>query len=217
MRIGLFSFLDIVINHTIFHLANPLKCISVSFLLFDWVHIKERTIANQKKLIIMKKFISVRKLRKRISFLESIDLAATNKEMVCNLIKHSFKIPFNEFPWETEKRKPIYRSCTHDNKKPQESRPYCLISRISYNPDPSDEFGRAYLGNGKVVSFASDGFDVAIIESCQDSLRTTEDREFYVTVGEWIVTENLYVSIVCHNKEALKQDTDLSIAYRSLY
>lgn len=165
----------------------------------------------------MRKPTSVRKLRKRISFLESIDLAATNKEKVCNLIRHSFKIPFNEFLWEAEKRKPIYRSCSHDNKKPEEKSPYSSISRISYNPNPSKELGRAYFGNGKVVSFASNGFDIAIIESCQDSLRNTKEREFYVTVGEWVVTENLYVSIVCHNKAALKQDTDLSIAYRSLY
>lgn len=81
--------------------------------------------------------------------MESIDLVLTNKEKVCNLVKHSFKIPFNEFPWEAQNDKAIYRFCIHKNTDPKELRPYFSKSRISYNPNPNEELGRAYFGNKK--------------------------------------------------------------------
>lgn len=164
----------------------------------------------------MKQPLSVRKLRKRILFLESIDLSKTNKNKICNLVKNSFKIPYNEFLWKAQNDKLIYRSCIHPNADSKGAKPYCTISRIAYNPDPTDELGRAYLGNKKIVSYASSGYDTAIIESCQYSLRNSNDREFFVTVGGWRLTDGVSASIVCHNNAALKEKTDLSIAHESI-
>ena len=98
----------------------------------------------------------------------------------------------------------IYRALINS-----ESTPYISIKWIRYNPNPN-YISRANLKN-KGTAYYSCAPDISIIECCMDKLKTSNEREFELTVSKWKIMKKLSFQIICNSKEAQLSGTDLAI------
>jgi len=118
-------------------------------------------------------------------------------------------MPYNPFPQKANSGY-IYRACMNK----EDSKPFDSIKRIAYNPAP-DYIGRANL-IGKGVGYGASSIDTAAIEVCQDSLRKSQKRKFELTIGKWIISQDIHTAVICYSKKALETPTDLIDAYNSI-
>lgn len=144
---------------------------------------------------------------KEIKSLESLNLKKYQIEEIKKELYKSTGLPYNIFPYVSGSR--IYRG------QISEKTPFEKITRLSYNPNPAKSIGRANM-QGESVFYASGSLDNAAIESCQDQLRDSKKRKFYVTVGEWELQEDIEINLICHSEKAQKSGTDLPIAVEAL-
>ncbi len=144
----------------------------------------------------------------RINSLEAINLRYYNINAVLRMTRNSFSIPVNT--WPQVKGHLFYRGqlCPKDQ-------PYRSKSRISYNPTPGSNIGRANLPF-RSTFYASSALDTAAIEACQDELRKTSKREFDLVLGEWELTKDLEACMVCHSEDTQKAGTDVGEAVKAI-
>lgn len=144
----------------------------------------------------------------RIKSFESTNLRYYNTKAVLWMIRNSFSVPVNK--WPQLKDNFFYRGqiCHKDQ-------PFTSKSRISYNPSPGGNFGRANLPF-KSTFYASSALDTAAIEACQDELRKTGNREFDLTIGEWVLTKDIEACIICHSEDTQKVGTDVGEAVEAI-
>ena len=154
------------------------------------------------------KSVSARKISKRVNILARLDLCILTKDFIAKNLLNSFKIPYNQFPQQANKGF-IFRACINESELP-----FSSIKRIAYNPNPVN-IGRANL-IGKGIGYGANSLDIAAIESCQDSLRESEQSTFFLTIGKWIINESLRTALICHSEKALLSGTDLNIAFNAL-
>jgi len=153
------------------------------------------------------KSISAKKISRRTITLSILNLEDYEPKTISNYINLSFKIPYNT--WNQPTGFSIFRSCINDSKEP-----YNSIKRIAYNPNP-DYIERANL-KGKKIGYASQSLEISAIENCQYACKTTKQRIYYLTIGEWEIKRDLNSIIICHSNKALNAGTDLRIAYNAL-
>lgn len=144
----------------------------------------------------------------RIKVLESINLQYYNINAVLMIALNSFSIPVNI--WPQLKGHIFYRGqiCP-------KNQPFTTKSRISYNPSPGANIGRANLPF-KSTFYAASAIDTAAIEACQDDLRETSKREFDLVLGEWELTIDIEAVIICHSEETQKVGTDVGEAVEAI-
>jgi len=140
----------------------------------------------------------------RIKSFEAINLRYYNINAVLMMILQSFSIPVNI--WPQVKGHFFYRGQIFHKDKPFTSK-----SRISYNPKPGKDIGRANLPY-RSTFYASSALDTAAIESCQDELRKTTSKEFNVVIGEWELTKDIETCMICHAEDTQKVGTDVGEA-----
>jgi hypothetical protein len=145
-------------------------------------------------------------VKERIGFFNKMNLSETTIASIKNLLFDSFGMPYNTFLQVPPAK--IYRGQVSSGK------PFEKKSRLSYNPNPTTQIGRANL-IGETVFYASSSLDNAAIESCQDELRSGE-RVFHVTVGEWTLKSEINLNLMCHSKNAQSTGTDLPVAANAL-
>jgi len=153
---------------------------------------------------------SARKISKRINNLSRLELCDLDKDIISKYINNSFKIPYNSFIQQGNKGY-VFRACMNKN---NENKPFSSVNRIAFNPNP-DYIGRANL-KGKGIGYGASSLDIAAIEVCQESLRTTNEIFFYLTIGMWQLISDINTSVICHSKKALAKGTDLYQAYISI-
>ena len=144
----------------------------------------------------------------RIKSFEAINLRYYNINAVLMMTLNSFSIPVNT--WPQVKGHLFYRGqlCPKDQ-------PYQSKSRISYNPTPGSNIGRANLPF-RSTFYASSALDTAAIEACQDELRKTSKREFDLVLGEWELTKDLEACMICHSDDTQKVGTDVGEAVKAI-
>jgi len=144
----------------------------------------------------------------RIKIFESANLLYYNVNAVLWMIRNSFSVPVNI--WPQLKGHFFYRGqiCPKDQ-------PFTSKSRISYNPSPGRNIGRANLPF-KSTFYASSAFDTAAIEACQDDLRKTSKKEFDIVLGEWELERDIETCIICHSEDTQKVGTDVSEAAKAI-
>jgi hypothetical protein len=144
----------------------------------------------------------------RIKILESINLRYYNINAVLMMVCNSFTIPANF--WPQVKDHYFYRGqlCPKD-------KPFTSKSRISYNPTPGKDIGRANLPF-RSTFYSSSALDTAAIESCQDGLRKTANREFDLVIGEWELTKDIDACMICHSEDTQKVGTDIGEAAEAI-
>lgn len=144
----------------------------------------------------------------RIKHLESVNLRYYNINAVLMMTLNSFAIPVNT--WPQVKGHFFYRGqiCPKD-------KPFSAKSRISYNPNPGGNLGRANLPF-RSTFYASSALDTAAIEACQDELRKTSKREFDLVLGEWELTKDLEACMICHSEDTQKVGTDVGEAVKAI-
>ena len=149
---------------------------------------------------------SISDTKKYLEFIESLKLSEYSTEDLKKFINSSLSYPYFIFPQVEGSR--IFRGqiCNEN--------PYDKISRMSYNPKPASNLGRANLKQESVF-YAAGTLDNAAIESCQDELKKGT-KIFFVTVGEWILKKGLEIHVVCHSKKAQSTGTDLIVAAESI-
>jgi len=147
---------------------------------------------------------NLQEVTNRIKELKDINLCASTLEDIRLSLFNSITIPTHTYP--QIKGSKTYRALINDTAQPFES-----IKRISYNPKPSKQIGRANLA-GESVFYASIALDSAAIEVCQDDLRASKKREFYLTIGQWTINRDLEIDLKCHSKVAQDGGTDLAEA-----
>ena len=96
----------------------------------------------------------------------------------------------------------IYRALINNG-----TTPYISINWIKFNPSPN-YISRANLKN-KGTAYYSCAPDISIIECCRDKLKTSNQREFELTVSKWKILNNLSFQIICNSKKAQLAGTDL--------
>lgn len=143
-------------------------------------------------------------VERRINSFEAINLRYYNINAVLMMTLNSFTIPVNI--WPQVKGHLFYRGqiCPKDQ-------PFATKSRISYNPNPGDNLGRANLPF-RSTFYASSALDTAAIEACQDELRITSCREFDLVIGEWELTKDIEACMICHSEDTQKVGTDVGEA-----
>lgn len=146
-------------------------------------------------------------VKQKIRKLESLNLCVLTISDIKTELSKLNSFPYNIFPYVSGSR--IFRG------QVSESKPFELISRISFNPNPSTSIGRANLQE-ECVFYASGSLDNAAIESCQDQLRNSSQRIFYVTIGEWELQKGIEINLICHSEKAQNSGTDLPIAIEAL-
>jgi len=144
----------------------------------------------------------------RIKSLEAINLRYYNINAVLMMTRNSFSIPVNT--WPQVKGHLFYRGqiCPKD-------KPFSGKSRISYNPTPGGNLGRANLPF-RSTFYTSSALDTAAIEACQDEIRKTSRREFDLVLGEWELTKDLEACMICHSEDAQKAGTDVGEAVEAI-
>jgi len=144
----------------------------------------------------------------RIKSLEAINLRYYNINAVLMMTRNSFSIPVNT--WPQVKGHLFYRGqiCPKD-------KPFSDKSRISYNPTPGGNLGRANLPF-RSTFYTSSALDTAAIETCQDEIRKTSRREFDLVLGEWELTKDLEACMICHSEDAQKAGTDVGEAVEAI-
>jgi hypothetical protein len=90
-----------------------------------------------------------------------------------------------------------------------EQAPYNSINWIRFNPKP-DFISRANLKH-KGTAYYSCAPDISIIESCMDKLKSTDQREFELTVSKWEIMKKLSFQIICNSQKAQSSGTDLAV------
>ena len=130
-----------------------------------------------------------------------------NRVSFCRLSKKQIlsfsilrKIPFDLhdlFPG-----KYIYRAVIIDGSVPHNS-----VSRIAFNPNPS-YISRANI-KGQGIAYYACAFDISIIEGCRDKLKSSNKREFELTVSKWKIKKKLSIQIICNSLKAQSSGTDL--------
>jgi hypothetical protein len=146
---------------------------------------------------------SNRQLSKRFKKLVRMNFCGFHPKFISK-ISCLRKIPFDLhkiLPTETNY---IYRACLNEMNEPFDS-----INRIQYNPNPQ-YISRANV-KGQGIGYYACALDIAVIESCQDQLRNTAEREFNLTVSKWKVQKNLSTQIVCNNQKTQQAGTDLGL------
>ena len=145
---------------------------------------------------------------KRIKHLESVNLRYYNINAVLMMVCNSFTIPANF--WPQVKGHYFYRGqlCPKD-------KPFTSKSRISYNPTPGKDIGRANLPF-RSTFYASSALDTAAIEACQDEMRRTSRREFDQVLGEWELTKDIESCMICHSEDTQKAGTDVGEAAEAI-
>ena len=93
------------------------------------------------------------------------------------------------------------------------STPYDSITRISYNPEPKYISRANLIGQG--IGYYACAPDISIIEACQEQLKSTNIRNFDLTVSKWKIKKTIPVQIICHSKQAQSKGTDLMEFYRA--
>lgn len=154
------------------------------------------------------KSVSARKVSNRVNALSRLDLCNLTKEDVVKNLLNSFNLPFNQFS-QKAKTEYVFRACINEP-----GHPFSSIKRIAYNPK-AGYIGRANL-SGKGIGYGASSLDTSAIESCQDTLRHTKQSTFFLTIGKWIINEDLSTALICHSKEAISSGTDLIIAFKAL-
>jgi hypothetical protein len=144
----------------------------------------------------------------RVLELNTLDLCSLSEYDIKVCIQNSFYLPYHIYPQKAGSI--IYRALISDDKMP-----FDFTQRISYNPKPSEKNGRSHL-TGETVFYSSSALDTAVIEVCQDSIRTTKQTEYYITVGHWRINQDLEVDVKCHSKVAQEAGTDLKVAAESI-
>jgi hypothetical protein len=144
----------------------------------------------------------------RIKHLESVNLRYYNINAVLMMICNSFTIPANFWPQVKDHYFCRGQLCPKD-------KPYTSKSRISYNPTPGKDIGRANLPF-RSTFYASSALDTAAIESCQDELRKAANREFDLVIGEWELTKDIEVCMICHSEDTQKVGTDVGEAAKAI-
>lgn len=144
----------------------------------------------------------------RIKSFEAINLRYYNINAVLVMIRNSFSRPVNI--WPQVKGHFFYRGqiCPKDQPFPDKS-------RISYNPTPGGNLGRANLPF-RSTFYASSALDTATIEACQDEIRKTSRREFDLVRGEWELTKDLEACMICHSEDTQKAGTDVGEAVEAI-
>lgn len=144
----------------------------------------------------------------RIKSLDSINLRYYNINAVLMMTRNSFSIPVNT--WPQVKGHLFYRGqiCPKDQ-------PFSSKSRISYNPTPGRNLGRANLPY-RSTFYASSALDTAAIEACQDEIRKSSSREFDLVLGEWELTKDLEACMICHSEDTQKAGTDVGEAVEAI-
>ena len=144
----------------------------------------------------------------RIKSFEAINLRYYNINAVLMMTLNSFSIPVNI--WPQVKGHFFYRGqiCPKDQ-------PFSSKSRISYNPIPGGNLGRANLPF-RSTFYASSALDTAAIEACQDEIRKSSSREFDLVLGEWELTKDLEACMICHSEDAQKAGTDVGEAVKAI-
>ena len=147
-------------------------------------------------------------ITKRIKQLESVNLRYYNINAVLMMILNSFTIPANF--WPQVKGHYFYRGQLCPQNKPFTSK-----SRISYNPTPGKDIGRANLPF-RSTFYSSSALDTAAIESCQDELRKTANRQFDLVIGEWELTKDIEACMICHSEDTKNVGTDVGEAAKAI-
>lgn len=147
-------------------------------------------------------------IAKRIKHLEAVNLKYYNITAVLMMIRNSFTIPLNI--WPQVKNHNFYRGqlCPKD-------KPFTTKSRISYNPTPGRNIGRANLPF-RSTFYASSALDTAAIEACQDEIRRSSGKEFDLVIGEWELTKDIDASIICHSEDTQSVGTDVDEAVKAI-
>ena len=154
-----------------------------------------------------------KKIRRRTLSLRKIDLTQFTNDEIINLLKKSFHFEIESFSQKPTNR-PIYRArINEDEAHNYRYTPFDNKNQITYLENPS-KYGRCNI-IGSPVFYGADGLDVAACESCNGIL-SQEQPIMYLTIGEWILKNEIEVSIICHSKRAHKKSGDLIVAYRSL-
>lgn len=149
-----------------------------------------------------------KQVRRRLISFKKIKSNDLSPESVKKLYNISFSLPIDRWPQKAGGT--VYRGRINNS----DNKPFETKERISYNKIVS-RIGRANL-IGKPVFYASSSLDTSIIETCIDKVRKKERFNFFLTVGEWKIVSDLFVSIICHSDRALKAGTDLKIAYEAI-
>ena len=149
---------------------------------------------------------SITDTKELIEFIESLNLSEYDIEDLKKFLNTSLSYPYFTFPQVGGSR--IFRGqiCNEN--------PYDKISRLSYNPKPASNLGRANIKQESVF-YAAGTLDNAAIESCQDELKKGA-KIFFVTVGEWLLKSQLEINVVCHSKKAQSRGTDIIVAAESI-
>ena len=147
-------------------------------------------------------------VKSRIKSFESANLLYYNVNAVLWMMRNSFSVPVNI--WPQVKGHFFYRGQIY-----AKDQPFTSKSRISYNPSPGGNFGRANLPF-KSTFYASSAMDTAAIEACQDELRKTENREFDLVLGEWELERDIETCIICHSEDTQKAGTDVGEAVEAI-
>lgn len=146
---------------------------------------------------------SNRRLAKRFKRLNNINFCKFDLKFITSIsCLKTFPFDLHDlFPTESNY---IYRACQNETSKPFES-----INRIKYNSTPQ-YISRANVKNQGIAYYAN-ALDIAIIESCQDTLRNSNEREFSLTVSKWKIKKKLSTQIVCNSKKTQNVGTDLAL------
>ena len=145
-------------------------------------------------------------VKEKIKILNNQKLCSMSIEAVRKILFNSITFPYQNYPQISGSK--IFR-CQICSKAP-----FDQISRISYNPEPAKVIGRANMINESIL-YSATALDTAAIESCQDGIRFGK-RDFFVTIGEWVLQKTLEINIMCHSKKAQLTGTDLPIAAKSI-
>ena len=88
----------------------------------------------------------------------------------------------------------ISRAVLNDDYEPFES-----IDRIKFNPNPCKYSRANIIGQGigyyTLGTIFNDASDVSIIEACNDILKKTKERCFYLTVSRWKIKKGCAPSV----------------------
>lgn len=141
--------------------------------------------------------VSARKISNRVNILSQLDLCTLTKDDAVRNLLNSFDIPYNLFPQKAN-RGFIFRACINESELP-----FCSIKRIAYNPNP-EYIGRASLPN-KGVGYSASDLDIAAIETCQDSLRDSKQRTFFLTIGKWINKDSTIIAASTPDRQTFER------------
>lgn len=148
---------------------------------------------------------SNRHLSKKISRLNRINFCRHKKKHI-QKIAYFEKMYYDQHILEPTKENYVYRSVINNDILPFDS-----INRISYNPKPSYISRANLIGQG--IGYYSCSPDTSIIEACQEKLKSTNVRNFNLTVAKWKIRKNIPVQIICHSQETRSAGTDLKSFY----